>query len=180
MRTSRQFRITTYQVMSWMATLLLFTLKCGVIQTVVFPPLMLEGRNKAFAQSVEARFAAADHTDDHQAAFQNTPKSFSGGDLITRQSVVNVGNPEPGVQAADMITVSTTFTPNHVYNLVEVFQEGAEITLTAAGMDDARFVGWQGAGCTSTNPCTLTMDQDHTVTARFRDCPRVLWPFCRR
>jgi hypothetical protein len=45
---------------------------------------------------------------------------------------------------------------------------GAEVTLVAAATQNSRFVGWSERHCPGTGPCTLTMDQDLKIEARFR------------
>jgi Galactose oxidase-like, Early set domain/Glyoxal oxidase N-terminus/PKD domain/Divergent InlB B-repeat domain len=49
----------------------------------------------------------------------------------------------------------------------ELYAEGAQVTLTAAGTGDSTFGGWSGA-CSSTTPtCTVTMTIDGQVSATF-------------
>ncbi|MFO7545575.1 MAG: InlB B-repeat-containing protein [Trueperaceae bacterium] len=45
---------------------------------------------------------------------------------------------------------------------------GDEVTLTAVGSGDLTFAGWTGA-CTAAGPCTLSLDEDADVGARFRE-----------
>src|SRR5206468_10020626 len=44
---------------------------------------------------------------------------------------------------------------------------GTRVTLTATPAANATFDGWTGGGCASTNPCTLTLTANTTVTAPF-------------
>src|SRR5205823_5100578 len=47
------------------------------------------------------------------------------------------------------------------------FASGTQVTLTATPARGSTFDGWTGGGCASTNPCTLTLTANTTVTARF-------------
>jgi hypothetical protein len=47
------------------------------------------------------------------------------------------------------------------------FVEGTEVTLNAAPEPGSLFGGWSGAGCSGTEPCEVTMDEPHSVTATF-------------
>jgi hypothetical protein len=53
---------------------------------------------------------------------------------------------------------------------------GANVTLTATTVSGWSFDGWSGA-CSGTNPCTLLMDQDRAVMARFSADYQVYLPF---
>jgi hypothetical protein len=44
---------------------------------------------------------------------------------------------------------------------------GSVLTLTAAPDGDSTFVGWQGAGCSGTDACRLTVEGTRAVTATF-------------
>ena len=48
------------------------------------------------------------------------------------------------------------------------YESGEEVVLTAAAASGWRFTGWQGALSGNTNPATLLMDSDKSVTAMFR------------
>jgi hypothetical protein len=45
---------------------------------------------------------------------------------------------------------------------------GTKVTLRAAADTGSTFAGWDGAGCSGTGACTVTLDASHTVTARFK------------
>jgi phospholipase C len=47
------------------------------------------------------------------------------------------------------------------------FEYGTQVTLTAEPSGNSVFVGWQGA-CSGTNPCTVTLTQNMSVTALFK------------
>jgi len=47
------------------------------------------------------------------------------------------------------------------------FDAGTAVTVTASPADGSGFVGWSGAATGVTNPVTITMDGDKTVTATF-------------
>jgi uncharacterized delta-60 repeat protein len=51
------------------------------------------------------------------------------------------------------------------------FDDGSQVTLTAAAAAGSAFAGWSGAGCGGTGACTLTMSADQTVTATFNALP---------
>jgi len=50
------------------------------------------------------------------------------------------------------------------------FEEGVEVTLSAAPASGSAFSGWSGA-CTGTSACEVTMDEAHSVTATFTANP---------
>jgi hypothetical protein len=47
------------------------------------------------------------------------------------------------------------------------FASGTVVTLTATGTNYAVFTGWDGAGCSGTGECVVTMDTSKNVTATF-------------
>src|SRR5438876_341935 len=47
------------------------------------------------------------------------------------------------------------------------YESGAGVTLTASAASGSTFAGWNGAGCSSTGACTMTMSAPTTVTATF-------------
>jgi hypothetical protein len=49
----------------------------------------------------------------------------------------------------------------------ENYISGTQVTLTADPTGGSIFTGWSGGGCSNTNPCTVTMNQAHTVTSFF-------------
>ena len=49
----------------------------------------------------------------------------------------------------------------------QAFVPGTEVTLTADPAAGYTFTGWSGGGCSGTDPCTVTMNADTTVTATF-------------
>jgi uncharacterized repeat protein (TIGR01451 family) len=51
-----------------------------------------------------------------------------------------------------------------------LFAEGSQVTLTVTPDADSTFTGWTG-DCTGTDPCQLTMDADHSVSATFDLAP---------
>jgi hypothetical protein len=54
------------------------------------------------------------------------------------------------------------------------FARGTSVVLTASVPPNAVFVGWRGASCKGTGTCTVTMDEDRSVTAVFRQSTRTL------
>jgi hypothetical protein len=47
------------------------------------------------------------------------------------------------------------------------YDDGAEVTLTAAAAAGSRFAGWAGAECSGTGTCTVTMSAARSVSAAF-------------
>jgi hypothetical protein len=47
------------------------------------------------------------------------------------------------------------------------FEGATTVTLTATPSGKSVFLGWTGAGCTGTGPCTVTMSSVQTVTGSF-------------
>ncbi|MEJ2206924.1 MAG: hypothetical protein P8170_22785, partial [Gemmatimonadota bacterium] len=56
----------------------------------------------------------------------------------------------------------------------EQYPEGTLVTLAAVPANGSSAAGWSGAGCSGTQPCTVSMDQDQTVTATFEAVPPVI------
>ena len=54
----------------------------------------------------------------------------------------------------------------------QTYDEGAVVTLTAAPAAGSAFAGWRG-DCSGTGPCTVTMNESHTVQADFDGPPPV-------
>jgi hypothetical protein len=47
------------------------------------------------------------------------------------------------------------------------FQQGTQVTLSAAASSGSTFVGWSGGGCFGNQSCTVTLNADTTVNANF-------------
>jgi Tol biopolymer transport system component len=47
------------------------------------------------------------------------------------------------------------------------FDDAEQVVLTATPSQGSTFAGWSGAGCSGTDPCTVTMNADKDVTAAF-------------
>jgi hypothetical protein len=47
------------------------------------------------------------------------------------------------------------------------YEDDTNVKLTATPGSGSRFDGWDGGGCTGTDPCTVTMSEARTVTASF-------------
>jgi hypothetical protein len=58
----------------------------------------------------------------------------------------------------------------------ETYPQGTQVTLTATPATGSTFTGWSGEGCSGTGSCTVTMDQNRTVTAIFTVIPPVAPP----
>lgn len=51
------------------------------------------------------------------------------------------------------------------------FPRGRRVELTATAADGSTFVGWEGAGCSGTDRCTVRLDRTSRTTARFSRTP---------
>jgi Leucine-rich repeat (LRR) protein len=63
-----------------------------------------------------------------------------------------------------------TSNPSGIYcgeACTSAFPPGTLVTLTATGLWSLRFMGWEGAGCSGTGTCSLTIDQATTISAFF-------------
>ena len=49
----------------------------------------------------------------------------------------------------------------------ETYDYNTSVTLTATASTDSTFTGWSDGGCSGTGICTVTMDEDKSVTANF-------------
>jgi len=49
----------------------------------------------------------------------------------------------------------------------ETYSTGTTVTLTATPVSGSLFAGWSGGGCSGTGSCTVTLNADTAVTARF-------------
>ncbi|TGO03291.1 hypothetical protein PN36_09445 [Candidatus Thiomargarita nelsonii] len=56
----------------------------------------------------------------------------------------------------------------------EAYNQGTSVTLTATPVSGSTFTGWSGGGCSGTGSCTVTMNNDLTVTATFQLVQRTL------
>lgn len=56
----------------------------------------------------------------------------------------------------------------------ETVTDGTTVELTATPDSGSAFAGFTGGGCGSTSPCTVTLDADKTVQARFEPIQRTL------
>jgi hypothetical protein len=48
-----------------------------------------------------------------------------------------------------------------------MYDDGSEVTLTALPVAGSTFAGWSGGGCSGPAPCTVTMNEARSVTAKF-------------
>jgi subtilisin family serine protease len=52
------------------------------------------------------------------------------------------------------------------------FDDDASVTLTATASHGSKFSGWSGGGCSGTGTCQVTLSDEASVTAAFRDVAR--------
>ncbi len=53
-----------------------------------------------------------------------------------------------------------------------IYNNGSTVTLTASPASGSTFAGWEGAGCSGTGTCTVTMNAAEAVTAVFSAIPQ--------
>jgi hypothetical protein len=74
-----------------------------------------------------------------------------------------------GLQAANAVVTSSPAGIECGESCSASFEVGTVVTLTTTAAAGARFDGWGGAaGCTGTDACTITLEQNATVTASYR------------
>lgn len=56
---------------------------------------------------------------------------------------------------------------NCTTNCTNRYTRGTSVTLTATAASGSTFIGWSGGGCSGIGFCTVTVDQDLTITANF-------------
>lgn len=71
------------------------------------------------------------------------------------------------IGAGDGVITSIPVGINCGGTCVETFVSNTAVSLTATVGDDTVFVGWDGAGCSGTGECVVTMDGTKMVTATF-------------
>jgi hypothetical protein len=49
-----------------------------------------------------------------------------------------------------------------------VYDSGTVVSLSASAATGSTFGGWSGGGCSGTGPCTVTMNENTTITANFK------------
>jgi hypothetical protein len=93
-----------------------------------------------------------------------------------------------GGSASFVLTVNKTGTGNGIItsqptgidcgsDCSESYTVGTLVTLTAVADPGFSFTGWSGGGCFGTDPCTITITADTTVSAAFEDTtpPSLSW-----
>ena len=104
-------------------------------------------------------------SDGHFHGTTSRGGSTTGGVVF----VLRVGNPLT-VTLTGTGTGTVTSTPAGIScpgTCTEVFPVTASVTLTATAATGSTFTGWTGAGCTGTDPCTVSMTEARSVTATF-------------
>ena len=71
-------------------------------------------------------------------------------------------------------TINVNPTPSNVINNSGTFADGTVVSLTAVPDSGYQFDGWSGDATGTTNPLSITMDADKTVTAIFSQIQRTL------
>jgi hypothetical protein len=80
----------------------------------------------------------------------------------TLTAVINVTGGATGTVASNVGTINCPGTCANQYD------HGTVVQLTATPTNGSTFAGWSGGGCSGTsNPCTVTLNADTTVTAAF-------------
>jgi len=103
----------------------------------------------------------------------NPPDPDSDGD-----GILDGADPDHSIAFSDRLIVtragtgggSVTSEPAGIAcgNLCDFgFANGTVVTLSVTPEAGSRFAGWDGAGCSGTQACTLVLDQSHTVAATF-------------
>ncbi len=87
-------------------------------------------------------------------------------------SAVTTNHTIAAVFAANTYTLTVTKTGTGTGTVTTspagtAFSTGTVVTLTAAPGADSTFTGWSGACSGTANPCSLTVNNNHTVTANF-------------
>jgi hypothetical protein len=94
-------------------------------------------------------------------------------DLIPRYTLTVVGTGTGGGNVTSNPSgISCTITAGaEAGDCSELFDEGTQVTLTAATGAGSTFTGWSGGGCIGSGPCQVTMNLSQTVTAIFELAP---------
>jgi hypothetical protein len=114
------------------------------------------------------------HTYTSPGVFRAIVTATSGAQSATCDRNVSVSRPDEVRHALDVALTGTgtgtvTSNPSGIScapDCVEVYPRGTVVTLTPTPAASSVFVGWSGS-CSGAGPCTLTMNGDHAVTAKF-------------
>ena len=86
--------------------------------------------------------------------------------IPTHQLTVKIAGTGSGVIHGDSIDcVASSGGPVGPCTINEL--SGNRVTLTASASKGSEFAGWSGGGCSGTGSCTVTLNTNVTVTARF-------------
>jgi hypothetical protein len=86
--------------------------------------------------------------------------------VATHQLKVNIAGSGSGViHGASIDCSASSGGPVGPCEVSEV--TGNRVTLTASASRGSTFIGWSGSGCSGTGACTVTLNSNVTVTARF-------------
>jgi uncharacterized repeat protein (TIGR02543 family) len=99
------------------------------------------------------------------AAFDDVKVLYAGASstlTVTKSGSGIVTSDPSGIDCGDACSAS--------------FADGATVTLTAAPAAGYGFDGWSGGGCPKTGACNVTMSDNITVTASFKQCSYTFAP----
>ncbi len=99
-------------------------------------------------------------SDDPDITAFDIPLSGTGGSIL----VVTESGSGSGSVTSNPIGIDTGS------DYIEAYAPGTVVTLTAVADAGFVFVGWSWGGCSGTGDCTVTMNADTTVTAKFEIC----------
>ncbi|GBD97086.1 MAG TPA: choice-of-anchor D domain-containing protein [Nitrospirae bacterium] len=99
-------------------------------------------------------------SDDPDMSTFDIPLSGTGGNIL----VVTESGSGNGTVTSSPSGIDTG------NDYIEAYAPGTVVTLTAVADAGSVFIGWSWGGCSGTGDCTVTMNGDTTVTARFELC----------
>ncbi|CAM1345221.1 InlB B-repeat-containing protein [Tenacibaculum amylolyticum] len=145
------------------------------INTSNADPLFLDAANNDF--TLQASSPGIDAGDNSKIAVGVTTDLLGNNRIFN--TIVDMGAYEFGNPVRRGLTInatngSVTTNPNPTNG---TYDDGTSVTLTATPNAGYQFDGWSGDASGTTNPLTITMDSDKTVTAMFSKIQRTLTIF---
>jgi len=154
----------------------------GSTKDVINPPLSLESgedltiRVYIDNQVVEVFFndkqGAAVYTDGYLRTEPNISLFTNDADVnVSELKAWNIGSPFISVSSGenDQYTLTTTATTGGSVTSGGIYNEGTEVSVIAKHEEGYQFDGWSGDASGKTNPLTVTMDSDKSITANFSE-----------